>query len=30
MKITLKDGRKYMLGCKDAHEMVEFLDEEIN
>lgn len=28
--ITLKDGRKYMLGCKDAHEMVEFLDEEIN
>ncbi len=28
--VTLKDGRKYMLGCKDTHEMVEFLDEEIN
>lgn len=28
--ITLKDGRKYMLGCKDAPEMVNAIKENIN
>ena len=28
--VTLKSGKKYMLGCKDAHEMVNAIKEKIN
>ncbi len=28
--VTLKNGKKYMLGCKDAHEMVNAIKEKIN
>lgn len=28
--VTLKDGKKYMLGCKDAPEMVNAIKEKIN
>lgn len=28
--VTLKDGRKYMLGCKDAPEMVEYINGKID